>query len=101
MTHLPQGTTGDSEAPGEESVPASRTSPGDSGELFGVKTGVGCCRIFLGELTKTGLVYTERRELVLIEADLDGRSALRDALAGKQHRKDFRGRAGSIPEKEN
>ena len=100
MTHLLQGTTGGSEAPGEESVPASRTRPSDSGEPFGFETGTDCCRIFLDEPTNTGLVYTERRELVLVEADRDdGRSALRDALPGKQHRKNFRGRAGSMPEK--
>jgi len=39
MTHLPQGTTGGSEAPGEESVPESRTRPSDSGEPFGVGPG--------------------------------------------------------------
>ena len=102
MTHLPQGTTGGSEAPGQESVPESRTSPCDSGEPFGVGTGVDCLGFFLGEPTKTGLAYTERHELVLVEADRDdGRSALRDALPGKQHRKNFRGQAGSMPEKEN
>ena len=97
-----QGTTGGSEAPGEESIPESRTGPSDSGEPFGVGTGVDCCRTFLDEPTNAGLVYTERRELVLVEADRgDGRSALRDALPGKQHRKNIRGRAGSMPEKEN
>lgn len=64
--------------------------------------GVGSCRIFLDEPTKTGLVYTERRELVLVETDRDdGRSALRDALPGKQYRKNFRWRSGSMSEKEN
>jgi hypothetical protein len=96
------GTTGGSEAPGEESVPESRTDPSDSGEPFRVGTGVDCCRTFLDEPTDTRLVYTERRELVLVEADQnDRRSALKDALPGKQHRKNIRGRAGNMPEKES
>jgi len=51
---------------------------------------------------KTGLVYTERHELVLVETDRDdGRSALRDALPAKQYCKNFRWRAGSMSEEEN
>jgi hypothetical protein len=69
----------------------------------GIETGVDLVPNPLGRATEIpGLVYAERRELVLVEAARnDGRSALRDALAGKQHRKNFRGRAGSMPEKEH
>jgi hypothetical protein len=70
-THLPDGTTGGTNALGEESAPEFRLLPRDSGEPLGVETGVRCCRILLDEPQNTGLVHTERRELVLVKADPD------------------------------
>ena len=100
MTHLPHGPTGGSKALEEQSAPEFPILPSDSGEPFGAGTGVDCCRTSLTSQRNTRLVRTERRELVLVEADRDhGWSALGDALPGKQHRKNFRRRGESSLEK--
>jgi hypothetical protein len=50
----------------------------------------------------TGLARTERRELVLVKANSDhGWPAFGDALPGKKHRENIRGRANRAPEKDN
>jgi hypothetical protein len=86
----------------EQSAPEFPILPSDSGQPFGTGTGVDCCRTSLTSQRNAGLVRTERRELVLVEADRDhGRSAFGDALPGKQHPKKIRGRTGSLPEKDN
>ena len=80
MTHLPHRTIGGTQSLGEESAPEFRIFPSDSGEPLGVETGVRCCRILLDEPQNTGLVHTERRELVLVNAD-------RDHLGGRARRR--------------
>jgi hypothetical protein len=100
MTRLPHGTTGNIKALGEQSAPKFPILLSDSGEPFG--PGVDCGRTSVTSQRNRGLAGTERRELVLVEAERDhGWAAFGDALPGKKHRENIRGWAKSLPEKDN
>lgn len=97
----PHGTTGGIKALGEDRLRSFQYSHAILANLSGPEPG-SIATDFSNEPTNAGLAHTERRELVLVEADRGhGWSALGDALPGKQRRKNNRGRAGSMREKEN